>query len=41
LHALWLGTPLPINDSMLPVEVPSRDKIEELPPANTTPTVAP
>ena len=41
VHALWLGTPLPINDSMLPVEVPSRDKVEELPPANTTPTVAP
>ena len=22
VHALWLGEPLPINDSMLPVEVP-------------------
>jgi len=41
VHALWLGTPLPIDDSMLPKEVPSRDKIEELPPPNTAPTVRP
>jgi aromatic ring-cleaving dioxygenase len=41
VHALWLGEALPINDSMLPVEVPSRDKVEELPPPNTQPTVAP
>lgn len=41
VHALWLGPPLPIDDSMLPVEVASRDKIEELPPPNTSPTVAP
>ena len=41
VHALGLGAPLPINASMLPVEVPSRDQVEELPPANTAPTVRP
>jgi aromatic ring-cleaving dioxygenase len=41
VHALWLGPALPINDSMLPVQVPSREQVEELPPANTTPTVQP
>ena len=41
VHALWLGESLPINDSMLPVEVPSRAQVEELPPPNTAPTVTP
>lgn len=41
VHALWLGLALPINDSMLPVEVASRDQVEELPPSNTSPTVQP
>ena len=41
VHALWLGEALPIDASMLPVEVPSRAAIEELPPPNTTPTVQP
>ena len=41
VHALWLGTPLAINDSMLPIEVKSRDQVEELPPVNTTPTLQP
>lgn len=41
VHALWLGTPLPINDAMLPVEVPSRERVEELPPPNTSPTLQP
>lgn len=41
VHALWLGEKLPVDDSMLPVEVPSRERIEELPPPNTQPTVAP
>jgi DOPA 4,5-dioxygenase len=41
VHALWLGEKLPIDDSMLPAEVPSREHIEELPPPNTAPTVAP
>jgi aromatic ring-cleaving dioxygenase len=41
VHALWLGPALPINDSMLPVEVPSRDQVEELPPPNTSPRVQP
>lgn len=41
VHALWLGTPLPIDDSMLPIEVPSRDQVEDLPPPNTAPTVTP
>lgn len=41
VHALWLGEALPINDSMLPVEVPSRAAIEDLPPPNTAPTIQP
>lgn len=41
VHALWLGTPLPINDSMLPEKVASRAEIEDLPPPNTAPTVTP
>ena len=36
VHALWLGGILPLNDSMLPVEV-APDAVEELPPPNTNP----
>ena len=40
VHALWLGEALPLKGEILPVEV-GPDKIEELPPSNTTPTLQP
>ena len=40
VHALWLGGILPLNDSMLPVEVET-DAIEELPEPNTSPALQP
>lgn len=41
VHALWLGDPLPIKDEPLPEMLRSRNEIEELPPANTAPTIRP
>jgi DOPA 4,5-dioxygenase len=37
---LWLGEPLPLKGEILPLEV-GADKVEELPPPNTHPTVRP
>lgn len=41
VHALWLGDPLPLKEEPLPVQLSARAEIEELPPANTAPTIAP
>ncbi|HEU4826188.1 MAG TPA: DOPA 4,5-dioxygenase family protein [Dongiaceae bacterium] len=40
IHALWLGEALPLKGEILPVEV-GADKIEELSPPNTSPTLDP
>jgi DOPA 4,5-dioxygenase len=40
VNPLWLGEPLPLKGEILPVEV-GADKVEELPPPNTNPTLQP
>jgi DOPA 4,5-dioxygenase len=40
VNPLWLGEPLPLKGEILPVEV-GADKVEELPPPNTSPTLQP
>ena len=40
VNALWLGEVLPLKGEILPVEV-GPDKVEELPPPNTSPTLRP
>lgn len=40
VNPLWLGEPLPLKGEILPIEV-GADKVEELPPSNTNPTIQP
>jgi aromatic ring-cleaving dioxygenase len=40
VNSLWLGEALPLKGEILPVEVGS-EKVEELPPPNTSPTLQP
>ncbi|MGH6891492.1 MAG: DOPA 4,5-dioxygenase family protein [Dongiaceae bacterium] len=40
-HALWLGSVLPLKADILPAEVSSPEKVEELPEPNTSPTREP
>ena len=40
VHALWLGGALPLIEAVLPVDV-DPEEVEELPPVNTSPTLAP
>lgn len=41
VHALWLGAPLPLNDGPLELQLNSAAEIEQTPPPNTEPHLAP